>query len=59
MEEDRHAEIRVHVQHVQETVRADHDDLGVDQARINCPSCKDRKIPPLLGTFMTQTSKKS
>jgi putative FmdB family regulatory protein len=29
------------------------------KGRISCPSCKGGKVTPLLGTFMTQTSKKS
>jgi len=29
------------------------------KAKTICPSCKGRKVTPLLGTFMTQTSKKS
>ncbi len=30
-----------------------------EKARVKCPTCKGRKVTPQLGTFMTQTSKKS
>ena len=30
-----------------------------EKARIRCPTCKRTKVTPQLGTFMTQTSKKS
>jgi len=30
-----------------------------EKARIQCPTCKGTKVTPRLGTFMTQTSKKS
>jgi len=30
-----------------------------EKARIRCPTCKSTKVTPQLGTFMTQTSKKS
>jgi putative FmdB family regulatory protein len=30
-----------------------------ERARIRCPTCKSAKVAPQLGTFMTQTSKKS
>ena len=29
------------------------------KAKVQCPSCKSTKVTPLLGAFMTQTSKKS
>ncbi len=29
------------------------------KAKIKCPACKGTKVTPLLGSFMTQTSKKS
>lgn len=29
------------------------------EAKITCPTCNGRKVIPLVGTFMTQTSKKS
>ncbi len=30
-----------------------------EKARVKCPTCKSAKAKPQLGTFMTQTSKKS
>ena len=30
-----------------------------EKAKIQCPTCKGTKVTPQLGTFMTQTSKKS
>ncbi len=30
-----------------------------EKAKIRCPTCNGTKIVPQLGTFMTQTSKKS
>jgi putative FmdB family regulatory protein len=29
------------------------------KAKVQCPSCQGTKVTPLLGAFMTQTSKKS
>jgi putative FmdB family regulatory protein len=29
------------------------------KARVKCPTCNGTKVTPQLGTFMTQTSKKS
>ena len=30
-----------------------------EKAMVRCPTCKSTKVTPQLGTFMTQTSKKS
>ena len=30
-----------------------------EKAKPTCPACKGTKVTPLLGSFMTQTSKKS
>ena len=30
-----------------------------EKARVKCPKCEGTKVIPQLGTFMTQTSKKS
>ena len=29
------------------------------KAKVKCPTCKSTKVTPQLGSFMTQTSKKS
>jgi putative FmdB family regulatory protein len=30
-----------------------------EKGNVKCPKCKGTKVTPLLGSFMTQTSKKS